>query len=199
MKSGTSQMARRILAEKRRFLIPLAVLLLANVAVYAFVVYPMQARVNGAEERARAADLALRNAALQRATVQAVRTDKERAEAELKRFYADALPAGSPAAWQVLYLRVNQIARQAGVQYKREAFAEAKEQEKRQSRLQKLSVTVVLEGPYANIRTFIHALETAPEFVVVENVALATRGDANAPLVLTMVLSTYYRAEANGS
>jgi Tfp pilus assembly protein PilO len=195
----TGRLLRRILVEKRRYVVPLVLLLLANVAVYAAVVYPLQLRVNGAAARARAAEAELGDAERQREAAHAARVEKERTEAELKRFYSGVLPASFPEAREVLYLRVNQIARKAGVQYKREAFAEQKEQEKRRGGLQKLSVSVVLEGPYENVRAFIHALETAPEFVVIENVSLAARGDANAPLVLTMVLSTYYRAGANGT
>ena len=45
-------------------------------------------------------------------------------------------------------------------------------------------MTMVLEGEYRDVRRFIHALETAPEFVVIEDVALV-QGERNAPLTLT--------------
>ena len=54
-------------------------------------------------------------------------------------------------------------------------------------------MTMVLEGEYRDVRRFIHKLETAPEFVVIEDVALV-QGEQNAPLTLTVKLSTYYKA-----
>jgi hypothetical protein len=42
------------------------------------------------------------------------------------------------------------------------------------------------------MRTFIHQLETAPEFVVIDNVEL-TEEDAGNELKVKLQLSTYYR------
>jgi Type II secretion system (T2SS), protein M subtype b len=60
-------------------------------------------------------------------------------------------------------------------------------------------ITMALEGEYRNVRRFIHALETAPEFVVIEEMSLTEGTDASAPLTLTLELATYFRAEGNGS
>ncbi len=57
---------KRILAEKRAFVLPLGLALLVNVAVYALVVYPLEAKSAGAAGRADAAARALK-AAEQRA------------------------------------------------------------------------------------------------------------------------------------
>ena len=54
-------------------------------------------------------------------------------------------------------------------------------------------MTMVLQGEYRDVRRFIHKLETAPEFVVIESVTLV-QGEKNAPLILTVKLSTYYKA-----
>jgi hypothetical protein len=43
------------------------------------------------------------------------------------------------------------------------------------------------------MRSFIHAIETAPEFVVIENVSLA-EGSNEGSLRLAMDLSTYFRS-----
>jgi hypothetical protein len=51
---------------------------------------------------------------------------------------------------------------------------------------------MALEGSYANVRAFIHQLETAPEFVVVDNIELG-QGANGGPLGVTLHLSTYYR------
>jgi hypothetical protein len=57
---------------------------------------------------------------------------------------------------------------------------------------------MVLEGEYRNVRRFIHDLETAPEFVVIEDVALAEGTDSDAPLTLTLQLATFFRSEGHG-
>jgi hypothetical protein len=49
-----------------------------------------------------------------------------------------------------------------------------------------------LAGSYANMRSFIHQLEIAPEFVVIDNVAL-TEGADEGTLVVNLELSTYYQ------
>ncbi len=54
---------------------------------------------------------------------------------------------------------------------------------------------MVLQGEYENIRRFVYELETAPEFVIIDDVTL-TQADAAKPLTLTLELSTYYRLGA---
>ena len=67
------------------------------------------------------------------------------------------------------------------------------------SQLVKFVYTVALSGEYRNIRRFIHALETAPEFLVLEDVELSQSGEENKALNVMMQIATYYRAEANGA
>ena len=56
---------------------------------------------------------------------------------------------------------------------------------------------MLLAGEYENIRRFIEALETAPEFLVIEEVVLSQRQEASdSELVLTLGLSTYYVSES---
>jgi hypothetical protein len=43
------------------------------------------------------------------------------------------------------------------------------------------------------MRDFIYQLETAPEFVVIDNVQLAEGADRDGSLVVTLDLSTYFR------
>ena len=52
---------------------------------------------------------------------------------------------------------------------------------------------MLLSGAYRDIRRFIHALETAPEFVVIEEIVLSQGDETEAGEVLSLVLSTYYR------
>ena len=64
----------------------------------------------------------------------------------------------------------------------------------RDSSLEQFTYSLTLSGSYDDIRGFIYALETAPEFVVIDNIVLAEGTDTNAPLSLSVELSTYYRA-----
>jgi hypothetical protein len=50
-----------------------------------------------------------------------------------------------------------------------------------------------LAGSYANIRDFIHAIESSPEFVVIDGVGLTEGVQNSDALRLTLQLSTYYR------
>src|SRR5688500_3938063 len=108
---------RRIVREHRRVLVPLAVLLVANVIAYAVVVYPLQQRVANIEEREQAAAREL--AAAQEEHRQAAGTlgGKDRAAMELQRFYNDVLPGDFPAARGLTYVRVPQLANQFDVAF----------------------------------------------------------------------------------
>ena len=57
---------------------------------------------------------------------------------------------------------------------------------------------MVLQGEYGSFRNFIFQLESAPEFVIIDDVTLSESG-ANEPLTLTIDLSTYFRLRPNGA
>ena len=57
---------------------------------------------------------------------------------------------------------------------------------------------VLLQGEYENFRNFIYDLESAPEFVIIDDIALS-QAEPGKPLTLTVQLSTYYRLGANGN
>jgi Tfp pilus assembly protein PilO len=192
-------LARRILRENRRLILPLAVALLANIALYAVVVYPLRSRVAGAEERSRSARAALRAADQSLAAAKATLTGKERAQAALRTFHSQTLPGDFGAARHVLYLRMAQLAREAGLQYKRLSQEQERAGQDSPQGLRRMSLSVVLEGDYAAIRRFVHALETAPEFVIIDSMALAAKSQPTDPLVLTMTLSTYFRTRSDGA
>jgi hypothetical protein len=54
---------------------------------------------------------------------------------------------------------------------------------------------MVLTGSYEGMRMFLHQLEAAPEFVVVDDVGLAEGSAAERDLALTIQLSTYFRTD----
>ena len=123
------------------------------------------------------------------------------ADQELARFYRDVLPADFSAARRMTYAWVPALARRASVRYEaRHSEIELSREQDRGSdaRLARLKTRVVLQGDYEGIRQFVYELETSPEFVIIDDVAIA-QAEANKPLTLTLELSTYYRLGADGT
>jgi len=58
--------------------------------------------------------------------------------------------------------------------------------------LDRLVMSVPLEGGYANLRRFLQAVEVSDEFLVVEHVALAESNDGGVMLQLNVSLATYF-------
>jgi Tfp pilus assembly protein PilO len=185
-------LTRRLITEHRRIIVPLGVALLLNVVVYAFVVYPLSQRVANVEQRNQAAEQSLKAARADYQQANGTLTGKDRASTELATFYKDVLPPDLSGARRLTQLRLQQLARQSGLSFERAGYEPKPE---RDSTLTRLNITMVLSGSYANIRTFIYQLETAPEFVVIDNVSLAEGADSG-QLVVTLQLSTYYRNSA---
>jgi Tfp pilus assembly protein PilO len=190
--SAPAGLARRVVAEHRRVVWPLAIAVLVNVLLYAFVVYPLSDRVANVEQRTQQAEQALAAARAEHAQASGTLTGKDRASTELATFYKDVLPPDLSGARRMTQLRLAQLAREAGLSFERNTFEPVAQ---RDSTLTRLRITMELSGSYAEIRTFLHQLETAPEFVVVDNVGLAEGADAGA-LTVTLELSTYYRGTA---
>jgi len=191
--STSGSILRRVAGEYRRTLIAIAVLLVANILTFAGYVYPMGQRVANIQQRDRTADQALRAAREEHAQASGTLTGKDRASTELTTFYNDVLPANLTGARRLTHLRLPQLARQSGLQYVRSQYETVEDQN---SNLKALRISMILSGSYADMRTFIHALETAPEFVVIDNVSLAEDDPDADSLVVTLRLSTYYRESA---
>lgn len=181
---------RRAAAEHRRLVIALGAGFVINVLVYAIVVYPLAQRVANVEQRDQAAEQALALARKEHAQASGTLTGKARASAELATFYKDVLPQDLTGARRLTYLRLARLARESNLQYERASYDPTIE---RDSTLTRLQIDMVLSGSYANMRDFIYQLETAPEFVVIDNVQLAEGSDGDGSLVVTLDLSTYYR------
>ena len=184
-------LVRRAVAEHRRLVIGLGVALAANLLVYALVVYPLSERVANVAQREQAAEQALAAARAEHARASGTLTGKSRASAELTTFYADVLPQSLSGARRLTYLRLAQLARESDLIYQRATYAPVVETD---STLTRLQIQLVLSGTYANMRDFIYQLETAPEFVVIDNVRLAEGADGGGSLVVTLDLSTYFRS-----
>ncbi|MBP1634291.1 MAG: hypothetical protein H6Q10_865 [Acidobacteria bacterium] len=189
-------MLQRVLREQRRPLLVLAIALAVNLALYGLVVRPMSRRVAAADARAASAEQSRRAAAAEFAAARELAAGKAQAEVELTTFYEKVLPGDLSAAQRATYVSLARLARDAGLHLARRV---ARTEHVRGASLDRLEISIVLEGDYQDIRQFIHRVETAPSFVVIDDLAIeqgATAG--NAGLRLSLKLSTYYRAEAHG-
>jgi len=186
---------RRVFEENRAFIVPLAIALAVNIALYVIVVYPLAKKVAGGEQAARASTAALEAAKRDYAAARGTVAGKGQADEELRKFYNDVLPPDMGGARRITFLRMEQLARQCNLHLDRETSEPKPE---RDSQLVKFTYTAALSGDYRNIRRFIHELETAPEFLVLENVELSQSETESRGLNLRVQIATYYRVAANG-
>ena len=183
---------QRAVREHRRVVVPLAIALGVNVVVYGAVVYPLSQRVANIEQRDRTAEEQLLAAQREQAQATGTLTGKDRAAAELATFYKDVLPSDLAGARRLTHLRLAQLAREANLKFLRDTFVPVLERDRT---LTQLKIEMVLSGSYGDMRAFIHQLETAPEFVVIDNIELGQGAEGGA-LAVTLRLSTYYRDTA---
>jgi type IV pilus assembly protein PilO len=182
---------QRIFSDKRRLIVPLAVAVLANIVLFAVVVFPLGRQVGNAEEGMRSQREILRRARADYQTAKATVQGKQRADAALQKFYKDVLPTSSIAAIKITYTRLQQIASQANVHLERGVNEVRKE---KGSSLSQMVTSYTLSGDYRDVRKFIYSLETAPEFMVLENVALSNSEQAQRGLTVAIQVSTYFQA-----
>ena len=65
------------------------------------------------------------------------------------------------------------------------------------SALSKLTTTYTLTGDYRDVRRFIYSMETAPEFIILEDVGLTSAGGeqaASRTLAMNLAIATYFRS-----
>jgi len=184
------------MAEKRRLILPIVIALVVNVVLFAIVLYPLSKKVAGGEQQAQAATVALNAARRDYDAARATVKGKGQADQELQKFYTDVLPPDMSAARRITFLRIERLAQQSNLRLERET-SDPKPQ--RDSQLVKFTFHAALSGEYRNIRRFIHQLETAPEFLVLENVGLTQSEVENRGLNVSVDIATYYRAAANGN
>lgn len=184
---------RRAYEERRKVALPLLVFLLANVAILAFAVLPLQRSVAGNESDALDATAKLGQARLENKRVADARVRKEEADQELKKFYAEVLPGDRASSVRLVLFWVERAAREARVQFQ---TSQADQQELQDSRLQRIACHLTLRGDYQDIRRFLYNLETAQQFIIVEKVELAQQGqsqqNANGFLEVGLDVATYF-------
>lgn len=189
MSSPQSALARRVFDENRKPITWLAAGLVINVLVYAFGVYPLSQRVANVSERNDTAAKALAAARQENQQASGALTGKDQAVNKLDKFYTEVLPRDLASARALTHVRLAQLARMHNLRYER---AQSEPILAKDSKLTQLKVQMSLGGSYAGVRGFLHSLETAPQFVVIDNVVLGeSEGDS---LQLTLNLSTYYRS-----
>jgi Tfp pilus assembly protein PilO len=182
---------QRVVSDKRLVVVPLAVLALVNVVMLGLVLGPLGGRVRTLEARSAAATVAA--AAAQRDLEQArgLATGKTQATTDLQTFYDQVLPGDQAAARRVTFLRMAQVAREAGLDFDRRAFAQ---EQPKGAHLVRVDLSMVVRGRYANLRRFFHAVESGREFVVIRSVNVGQATDTPGVLEATLALSTYYKA-----
>jgi hypothetical protein len=187
---------KRVVVEKRPLIVPLALGALLNIGAYALIVRPLGVRSAGAGDRAAAAVVALRAAERDEASARALVAGKARADQELATFFDQVLPADQSAAVRLTYAPLPAVAKKANVRLLERRFEV--ERLKEEAQFGRLRISVALQGDYEGFRRFIYDLESAPEFVILDDVTLA-QSDASKPLTLDLQLSAYFRLGTHGN
>jgi hypothetical protein len=188
---------RRVLHERRRTVVPLLALLAINGAVLGLAVVPLKSFVASSADRARATKFALAQAQITLHQAQAARLSRDRADVDLKKFYAEVLPADFASARQITYLEIARIGQECGLQAGPRGFEPVRIKD---SQLGEFKTDVTFTGEYPAIRKFIYELETAQSFLVLRSVALGQAsqqqktGPAVGSLQVSVQISTFYRA-----
>lgn len=187
-------LVRRAIQEHRAAVVPLAIVVVLNILAYIVVVRPLSLKSSGASERAAAAERGLRTAEGDLTAAEALVTGKARADEELDAFYRKVLPSDMTAARRMTYASLPALARKTGIAY--EARTTEIDAANRNGHLARMAIRMTLQGEYGNVRQFIYGLESAHDFVIIDDVTLV-EGTADESLRLTVNLSTYYRVEPN--
>jgi hypothetical protein len=191
---GTEVPWSRIIADHRRWLTPVAIVLAINLVVLFAIVMPMRRSAESGTSQAEQSAVALNAAIADLKDAEATRDGQSQASKDLDRFYGEVLPQNLATARRLTQLKLAQMARSHDVTFQRGA---TEPEELRNSPLERLNVRFSLEGDWEDIRELIYEIETGPDFLVIDNVALAEGESASAPLSLLLEISTYYRVSGN--
>jgi hypothetical protein len=191
-----TELLRRVIDDRRAIVLPLVFALVANVLAYALVVRPRGVKSAGAADRATAAAAALKAAEQELASARALVAGKVKAEEELDAFYKKVLPADLVAARRMTYSSLPALARKTNVKYEQRRLTV--DEVEKDALLGHLNIRMGLSCDYESFRAFIYQLETAQEFVIIDDVTLA-EANQNEPLALTVNLSTYFRLRPDGA
>lgn len=183
---------KRVIADHKRWLIPVGVLLAINIGVLIAVVLPLRQSVQSGSERAEVSAQALRAAMADLKDAEGTRDGQAKAATDLDRFYAEVLPKDFMTARRVTQLKLTQLARSHEVAFEN---GSSTTEELRDSTLERMRVNYSLSGDWEDIRQFIYAIETGPDFVVIDNLQLVEDATSGS-LALSLEVSTYYRVRS---
>ena len=180
---------RRIFVEKRLAITIVIVAVVVDIALYALVVFPWSVALTNARTRAEVAGTALivaeQNLEMARATVDG----KLEADRELQTFYREILPSDLSNARGITFARLEEAASLNNLLMERRSSSTDREEG---SRLARLQMTMFLKGDYRDMRRFLFELETADDFIVIEEISLSQDDAAENTESLTLGLATYY-------
>jgi hypothetical protein len=176
-------------------MIALAAALAANVVAYLLLVRPLAISSAGAGDRAEAAANSVQAAELERAAAQTLVTTRKQVDEDLHTFYQRVLPVSVADARRRTYANLPALAAQANVRYQRRRFEVATLDPA--TGLGQMTIRMELQGQYDNLRDFIYRVESAPEFVIIDDLTL-TEESTDQPLTLALTLSTFYRVADDG-
>ncbi len=189
----------RMLAEKRVAVSAVAIILALDAGLWAFAVYPWTLKLADAERRASAAVGALETAEQRLARSSAAADGLTRVDTDLHAFRRTLLPVDLAAARAIAFARLGALVEAHGLVMERRA-SDVDTHEA--SNLERLRVSMVVQGAYRDLRQFIAAVEALPDFLVIEEILLSGGEDAEGMQVLTLGLATYYwdaTAAGNGN
>lgn len=182
----------RIIADRRLVVSVLALLAVLNLVGLVAVFGPLRARVRALTQRATVASLGASTAARELTTARQTSAGSARAATDLRRFYTQVLPPSQPAARQVTFVRMAQLARESNLTYDHRTFNQEKPEKDRV--LSRATLEMSVFGTYRDLRQFIYRLETGDDFVVIREVGVV-RGDAGSDLLeAALTVSTYFKA-----
>ena len=183
---------RRAVTDKRRILMPLAIGIIANVVLYAVVVFPLGHQVVSTEREERDTREQLVKARQDYNSAKATVTGKQQADSALQKFYKDTLPGDPSVARRLTFTKLAELAKQANVKLEHGTNDVTRE---KGSSLSKLTTRYTLTGNYPDVRRFIYSLETAPEFMILENIGLSSSSDQQTAraVAMTLDIATYFR------
>ena len=185
----------QIFGDYRRLILALAIVAIVNMAVDALVVYPLSLKVGSSERRAATVTEQLRAAQKDSDGVHATLAKTEQAESDLAKFYKDVLPPDVSGARRLTYARLAAMAAEHNLTIVQRSYAL---DDSYKGRLERLQIEMSINGEYPDIRDYIYAVETAPEFVVIENVGVTEGARVQSGLTVALRLATYFRAGDDG-
>jgi len=183
------ELLRRIFVEKRLAITIVIVAVVVDIALYALVVFPWSVALTNARTRAEVAGTALIVAEQTLERARATVNGKLEADRELQTFYREMLPSDLSNARGITFARLEEAAALNNLLMERRSSSTDREEG---SRLARLQMTMFLKGDYRDMRRFLFELETADDFIVIEEISLSQDNAAENTESLTLGLATYY-------